>query len=66
MVLFFEDYDMERLKERIAIAIAWALPKRIAYWCAMRVGANATQGQYSSQEVPALSFMDAVRRWDMQ
>jgi hypothetical protein len=43
--------------------IAWHLPKSLVAWCAIRVGAHATQGQYSSQVVPDLKFMDALQRW---
>lgn len=51
------------MKEKFSRAVAFMLPKSIAYWCAIRVGAHATQGQYSDQEVPALTFMDALKRW---
>lgn len=40
------------------------VPRRLAYWCAIRVGAFATQGPYSSQIVPELTFMDALKRFD--
>ena len=49
--------------EKIAQAIAWRLPRRLVYWCAVRLMAHATQGQYSSQVVPELSAMDALQRW---
>ena len=52
------------MSEKIWMWIAWRLPKELVYWCAMRVGAHATQGQYGNQEVPALLFMDAIKRWD--
>lgn len=55
---------MERFKERIAIRIAWALPKRIVQWAAIRLIAHATQGAYSTQVVPDLSAMDALKRWE--
>jgi len=50
--------------EKICIWIAWRLPKQIVYWCAIRVGANATQGKYSNQVVPDLAMMDALKRWN--
>lgn len=53
-----------RLMDRLAMAIAWALPRRVVMWCAIRVGAHATQGEFSNQIVPDLGFMDAVKRWD--
>jgi hypothetical protein len=49
--------------EKITIAMAWMLPRKLAYWAAIRVGAHATQGEYSNQEVPALTFIDALKRW---
>lgn len=51
------------MKEKIMMWFAWHLPKGIVYWCAQRVLANATQGEWSHQEVPALLAMDALRRW---
>lgn len=44
--------------------IAWMLPRRLVYWCALRVGANATQGIYTAQVVPELTFMDVLKRWE--
>ena len=52
-----------KLKERILIWLAWALPNELAYWCAVRVGCYATQGQYGHQVVPRLGFFTALRRW---
>jgi hypothetical protein len=52
------------MMEKIVIALAWRMPRRLVYWCAIRVGAHATQGPYSKQEVPALTFMDALKRWE--
>jgi hypothetical protein len=43
--------------------IVWKLPKRLVLWCAIRVIANATTGQYSNQIVPELTAMDALDRW---
>jgi len=51
------------MSERLATWIAYRLPKRIAYWCAVRVMAHATAGEHSDQVVPELLAMDALRRW---
>ena len=51
------------MKENIARWLVWMLPKRIVYWCAIRVTAHATQGEYSGQLVPELTAMDAVQRY---
>lgn len=44
--------------------IAWRLPRPLAMWCAVRVGAHATQGKWETQVVPELRFMDALKRWE--
>ena len=54
---------MASMPERIARKAAWLLPRSIAYWAAIRVGAEATTGEWSSQVVPELTFMDAIKRW---
>jgi hypothetical protein len=51
------------MAEKIAMFIAWRLPKRLVMWCAIRVIAHATQGEYERQIVPDLSAMDALQRW---
>ncbi len=49
--------------ERLTMWFAWQLPRRLAYWCTIRVVAHATTGPYSSQDVPELKAMDALKRW---
>lgn len=52
------------MAEKLAIFIAWHLPRRLVMWCAIRVIANATQGEHSTQIVPDLRAMDALQRWN--
>lgn len=52
------------MREAFAIWFASILPRSVVYWCAMRVGANATMGPYSDQIVPDLTMMDALKRWN--
>ena len=51
-------------KENLLLWIVWKLPRSIVYWCAIRVGAFATTGKYSDTEVPTLSMMDALKRFE--
>lgn len=51
------------MKDRFWHFVARHTPRRLVYWCAIVLGANATQGEYSSQVVPDLLFMDALKRW---
>jgi len=56
-------YRWNKWQEKFWMALAWAVPRKLAYWCTIRVGAHATQGQYGNQIVPDLAFMDALKRW---
>lgn len=47
----------------INMKIAWILPRKLVYWCAVRIGAFATTGKFSNQSVPELNFMEAIKRW---
>jgi hypothetical protein len=50
--------------ENVWRRIAFLLPRQLIYWCAIRLGAHATQGKWDTQIVPELKFMDALKRWE--
>ena len=52
-----------RMSERVLVWLAWRLPRRLAYWAAIRVGVHATRGRWSHQVVPELYLVDALKRW---
>jgi hypothetical protein len=52
------------MKESIWQKIAHMLPRKLVYFCAIRLMAHATQGKWSSQNVPELTAMDALERWE--
>lgn len=54
---------LRRARERVLVAIAWAMPRSVVYWCAIRLGVHATRGPHSTQVVPELTFVDALKRW---
>ena len=58
------NYEIEKLKEKFMLWFVWKLPKRLVYWCAIRLGAHATGGKYGNTIVAELSFMDALKRWE--
>lgn len=64
MRLIHVKYEINRKREKFRIWVAWKLPKNIAYWATIRVGAHATTGKYEDQVVPELGFFDALDRWD--
>ena len=52
-----------RTSERIWIWIAWHLPKELVKWCAVRLMAHATTGQYGYVNTPATTIIEALQRW---
>lgn len=52
------------MTERFWTWFAWKLPKRLAYWCTIRVCSAATLPPYGDQVVPELTAMDALKRWE--
>lgn len=52
------------MTENLIIGLAWFVPRRLAYWCAIRVMAHATTGKWGQTEAPALLAMDALNRWE--
>ena len=50
--------------DKFCMWLAWKLPKRLVYFCAIRVDAHATTNEYSNQIVPDLTAMDALKRWE--
>lgn len=52
------------LSDRIWLAVARALPRKLAYWCAIRVTAEASSGKYGDTIVPELTAMEAARRFE--
>jgi len=56
---------MKKIKEKFMFKLVWILPKSIVYFCAIRLIAHATTGKYSYQNVPKLSAITALKRWDL-
>ena len=40
------------------------MPKKLVYFCTIRLIAYATTGKYSDTIVPTLTAMDALNRWE--
>lgn len=52
------------LREGMARWIAWCLPRRVVYWCALRAVAHATGERWKRTKAMDLTVMDCVARWD--
>jgi len=54
----------KRKVDKLCQWIAWKLPKRIAMWTYVRVGAHATTGKYGDTVLPEITMMEALKRWE--
>lgn len=54
----------EEVAEKLCKWAAWRLPRRLAYWAAVRVAAHATTGEHGDTVVPELTAVEALRRWE--
>lgn len=52
------------MREKAIVAVVWKLPRWLVYWCAIRLIAHASQGQYGGEIVPEIKAMDALKRWE--
>lgn len=51
------------MREKFWTWLAWKMPRRLVYWCSIRLGAHATTGEFGNTVVPELTFVDALERW---
>ena len=52
-----------RYRDKVVMWVAWKLPHRLVYWCAVRVSAQASTGAYGHEITPEITMMDALDRW---
>jgi len=53
------------MKEKLVQFIVWRLlSKTMIYYAAIRLISHATTGKYSQTEVPKLTAIEALDRWD--
>lgn len=71
-LLAFE-YRMHRLDHhrrvfanQVAKWVAYRLSRRVVYWAAIRLGAHASTGKWSTTMATDMTFFDALERWDDQ
>lgn len=57
-------YEVNKIKEKLMMWIAYKMPKWLVYYCAIRLGSHATTGKYGHTIVPDMPFMVALKRWE--
>lgn len=57
--------EQDLMIDKVMLWIAYRLPRRLVYWCGIRLMAHATVGPYQDQHVVDLTAIDALERWEM-
>lgn len=57
------------MTDQIWMWIAWHCPRRLVYWCAIRMGTHEPQAlspeEFAAwEQVPARRFADGLKLWD--
>jgi hypothetical protein len=52
------------MEDKICEWIAYKFPRRVVYFCAIRLGAETTTGKFSNTIVPEVEFMTCLKRWE--
>ncbi len=62
--LFYKNlYSSRQAIEKFWFSLAWKLPKKLVYYCGVRMGAHATTGQYGSDNVDEVTMIETLKRW---
>lgn len=49
--------------ENVMLFLAGLMPKRLIYWCSIKLIAYSTTGKYGNTIVPELTAMEALNRY---
>lgn len=52
------------MKNRTWLRLVKILPNKLVYHCFMHVFAYSTMGKYGATEVPGITAMEAIQRYD--
>jgi hypothetical protein len=55
-----------KTKDRFCLWLSFKLPRRLAYWCAVRVNSAATVGRWGNEFPDQTSVVTALKRWEMK
>jgi hypothetical protein len=60
---FEAEFLKGRLPDKMAMWVAWALPKRVVMWSYIRVVAHATTGPHGMTHPDEVTYSMALKRW---
>jgi len=63
MTEFFYWY-IKRPLGNLRLRFVWLLPSWLVYWCAIRLMAHATAGEYGNDCLDDVPMSEALKRWE--
>lgn len=54
----------DKMRERLAMWMAWWLPRHVIHWALIRIWAHATQTVYQDKEPGELTWSMALKAWE--
>jgi hypothetical protein len=63
-IIYYHADWWRRNRERLAMWVAWRMPRWLAMWCYIRVCAHATTGEWGGTIPNHLDVMTCLKRWD--
>ena len=57
---------MRKRRENFTIWVAFHLPRYLVMWCAVRLMAHATTGQWGHEEPGKVNIIEALSRWNIK
>lgn len=55
------------INETLWMKLAWIMPKKLVYWCGVRMAGHATSGdEYGENHPDDVSVIDMLKRWEEQ
>ncbi len=52
------------MTEKFWFWLSGFVPRKLAYFCTIRLGAHATTGQYGHVIVPEVTYIDVLKAWE--
>lgn len=56
-------YEFDKLRDNLAMWVAWHLPRRVVMWAYVRVGAEVSVTTFREKDVSAMGMMETLDAW---
>lgn len=57
-------YKVSRWYEKMRMQLVWWMPRSWVYWAVIRATCHATTGPYGNTDVPEVTAVEVLKRWE--